>query len=121
MLIECKLIRFGGTIATLDGVEYHFAPLQDGAHVADVGREDHRARFLSIAEAYQPYRGDCSAATTVGSEDHQPEGDSLKDDSPEESVEPDDVESMRERYRDRFGRAPHPSMKAEKLLAKLAE
>ncbi|QMV32515.1 hypothetical protein 2A_00037 [Ralstonia phage Darius] len=56
MQIECILKRQGGTKVTLEGVEYHFAPLEDAAHVAEVESEPHCKRLLSIPEAYQPYR-----------------------------------------------------------------
>lgn len=56
MKIECKLHREGGTKAEIDGTEYHFAPQDDGAHVAFVANERHQDRFLSISEAYRLYR-----------------------------------------------------------------
>lgn len=55
--IECKILREGGTRAEIDGTEYHFAPLADGAHVAAVTNEAHADRFLSIADSYRLYRG----------------------------------------------------------------
>lgn len=57
MKIQCVLIRAGGTKADLDGIEYHFEPLVDGAHVADVTIEKHIDRFLSIPEAFKVYHG----------------------------------------------------------------
>lgn len=57
MKIECKLIREGGTIVDIGGVEYHFEPLADGAHVAEVSNDDHADRFLAIPEGYKLYRG----------------------------------------------------------------
>ena len=60
MKIQSILIRHGGTRADLDGIEYHFEPLADGAHVADVAREDHIDRFLGIPEAYKVYHGELS-------------------------------------------------------------
>lgn len=57
MDIECKLKREGGSRIPLDNIEYHFAPLADGAHVAAVENEDHQDRFLSITEGYRLYRG----------------------------------------------------------------
>lgn len=56
MKIECKLKREGGTKAEIEGVVYHFAPQEDGAHVAEVLKESHQDRFLSISEAYRLYR-----------------------------------------------------------------
>lgn len=57
MKIQCILKREGGTIAEIGGMEYHFEPLADGAHVADVENTEHRDRFLAIAEAYRLYDG----------------------------------------------------------------
>ena len=58
MKIQCVLLRDGGTITEIGGISYHFEPLADGAHVAEVTVEDHIDRFLSIAEGYKLYRGD---------------------------------------------------------------
>lgn len=58
MQIECKLQRDGGTKVDMGTTLYHFAPLPDGAHVAEVTIEQHIDRFLSISEAYRLYRAD---------------------------------------------------------------
>lgn len=58
MKIQCVLIREGGTHVEIDNTRYHFEPLPDGAHVADVERRDHIDRFLSIGEAYKLYHGE---------------------------------------------------------------
>lgn len=58
MKIECILKREGGTKAEIGGLEYHFKPLDDGAHVANVEDKAHIDRFLSISEAYKLYHGD---------------------------------------------------------------
>ena len=55
MKIECILKRAGGTVAELEGVEYHFAPQGDGAHVAEIEKRSHIERFLSIQSAYCIY------------------------------------------------------------------
>lgn len=60
MKIQCILERKGGTITDIGGVEYHFEPLEDGAHVADVENEAHIDRFLSISESFRLYRGEGS-------------------------------------------------------------
>ena len=57
MKIECILKRDGGTRTDIGGVAYHFAPLADGAHVAEVAQTDHIDRFLSIPEGYRVYHG----------------------------------------------------------------
>lgn len=58
MKIECKLRREGGTRAEIGGIEYHFEPLADGAHVAEVDNAEHVDRFLAIPEGYKLYHGD---------------------------------------------------------------
>jgi hypothetical protein len=58
MHIECKLKRDGGTHVLIEKTQYHFAPQDDGAHVALVENEDHQDRFLAIGEAYRLYRGE---------------------------------------------------------------
>lgn len=57
MKIQCVLTREGGTKAEIDGLEYHFEPLDDGAHVAEVENEAHIDRFLGIPEGYKLYHG----------------------------------------------------------------
>ena len=57
MKLQCILRRDGGTKAEIGGIEYHFVPLADGAHVAEVAEEAHIDRFLSIPEAYKVYHG----------------------------------------------------------------
>lgn len=57
MNIQCLLARHGGTKVELDGLEYHFQPLEDGAHVANVEDKSHIDRFLSIPEGYKLYHG----------------------------------------------------------------
>lgn len=65
MDIECKLKREGGTIVDLGTNKYHFAPLEDGAHVATVTNEAHQERLLSIPEAYKPYLKRAKAAAVA--------------------------------------------------------
>lgn len=57
MDIESKIKREGGTHVDMGTKKYHFAPLEDGAHVAAVDDEAHQDRFLSITEGYRVYRG----------------------------------------------------------------
>lgn len=55
--IESKLIRKGGSVIPIGGIEYHFIPYTDGAHVCEVANEEHADRFLSITEGFRLYRG----------------------------------------------------------------
>lgn len=73
MQIESKIKRNGGTHIPMGTVTYHFAPLADGAHVAEVLDEAHQDRFLSISEGFRLYRpGQPAAAAEVllGSSEH---------------------------------------------------
>ena len=56
MKIESIIKRANGTRAEIGGTEYHFAPLADGAHVAEVEEAEHIERFLAIPEGYRIYR-----------------------------------------------------------------
>lgn len=56
MKLECILIREGGTFVNLGEATYHFAPQEDGRHVAEVNNEAHIERLLQIPEAYRIYR-----------------------------------------------------------------
>lgn len=57
MKIQCNLRRTGGTVVDMGTQQYHFEPLADGEHVAEVADADHIDRFLSISEGYRLYRG----------------------------------------------------------------
>lgn len=58
MKIESKIKRKAGTKVDIDGVDYHFKPQADGAHVCEVSDKKHIQRFLSITEGYQIYDPD---------------------------------------------------------------
>jgi hypothetical protein len=60
MRIECILKRHGGTHIQLHGMEYHFEPLEDDAHVAEVSDESHIDMLLAIPEGYKVYHGKLS-------------------------------------------------------------
>ena len=62
MKIQCILVRAGGTFADIDGTQYHFEPLEDGALVADIADRTHIDRFLAISEGYKVYHGDKTPA-----------------------------------------------------------
>lgn len=73
MKIECKIQRKGGTHVDMGTAKYHFAPQDDGAHVAEVLDEAHQDRFLSITEGYRLYRPGQPAASVevlLGSSEH---------------------------------------------------
>ena len=56
MKLSCPVIRDGGSFVELWGTEYHFAPMPDCCHVAEVENPEHQDRFLSIG--YKIYRGE---------------------------------------------------------------
>lgn len=56
MKLSCHVIRDGGSFVELWGTEYHFAPMPDGFHVAQVDNPEHQDRFLEIG--YKIYRGE---------------------------------------------------------------
>jgi len=58
MKIQCIAQRDGGSKVDIDGIEYHFEPLADGCHVADIEDTKHQDRFLGLSEGYKLYRGD---------------------------------------------------------------
>lgn len=176
MQIECKLKREGGSKVELGGILYHFLPLPDGAHVADVEREDHQDRFLSIAEGYRLYRGteaappqeiqqqakEDIAIALLGSSVHpatfdiggqtwqqseivamaaasfspldwnelsdearadliDEQLDKLEAEAAATSTDDAELADLRAQYEAKFGKKPHPAMKAENIRAKLAE
>lgn len=57
LLIECILKRPGGTLVELDGLNYHFKPLNDpaglGRDVCFVENTKHAQRFMGIPEGYR--------------------------------------------------------------------
>jgi len=65
MQIESKIKRPGGTHVDMGTKQYHFAPLDDGAHVAEVLDEAHQDRFLAISEGYRLYRPGQKAAAEI--------------------------------------------------------
>lgn len=62
MKIECILKREGGTHVELGGIDYHFKPQADGAHVADIKDRAHIGKFLAISEGYLIYDPEEAAA-----------------------------------------------------------
>lgn len=105
MQIECTIRRKGGSKPTLDGTTYHFAPLSDGAHVADVENDAHIARFLAIPESFRLYR-----AKEVPAVEGDLDGDGDADRA-----------DLVLAYEQKFGKKPHYKMGADKIRAALAE
>jgi hypothetical protein len=57
VLIQCILIREGGTKVSIDETDYHFMDDGDGNHVAPVTIQKHIDRFMGIPEGYCPFKG----------------------------------------------------------------
>lgn len=112
MKIECILKRSGGTRAEIGGIEYHFAPQPDGAHVADVNEKGHIARFLSMPEGYAVYMPKAEP------EDQSPDGDLNGDgtvDTKDERI------GLVEAYKQKFGKTPHGRASLDTLRTALAQ
>lgn len=137
MKIECILKREGGTKAEIGGVEYHFKPDGNGAHVADVKDKAHIARFLSMPEGYAVYdpdeqdqdagpgdqddqnpAGTGADAGGEGGDQSEPKGD-LNGDGKVDAK--DERAALSEQYKAKFGKAPHHNMSADNIRKKLAE
>jgi hypothetical protein len=57
VLIQCVLIREGGTKVSLDETTYHFMDYGDGNHLAPVKNQKHIDTFLKISEGYRRFKG----------------------------------------------------------------
>lgn len=121
MKIECKLLREGGTVVELDGIEYHFAPQADGAHVAEVQDERHQDKLLAISEGYRLYRGKAAAEARIEPADG-PHDHLAADTNGDGAVDGDEeLDALREQHKAKFGSYPHARTKADTIRAKLAE
>ena len=122
MKIECKNKREGGSLIDIGGTEYHFQPLADGAHVADVANEEHVERFLSIPEAYGIYKAgkEETAKPKAPATPANPEGNTTpKGDKNDNGGQPD-IAALRTQYKERFGKAAFNGWSAEQIIEKLA-
>lgn len=117
MKIECILKRQGGTRAEIGGIEYHFAPQADGAHVADVKDKAHIARFLSMPEGYAVYDPDGAAS------EPEPDGAALDGDTNGDGQidEAEERAQLVAAYEAKFGKKPSARMGLDTLRQKLAE
>lgn len=175
MRIQTTMIRKGGTQVELDGIHYHFAPQDDGRHIANVRSAAHVKRFLAIDgynlldediddendEVEDPKEEDPNGTKTevlppdpnppaglepenadedkitssmiddegtdAGKEDDGDEGENTgeKVAPPKEPAAgiPDDISEpdLDALFVKEVGRAPHPNMKRESKIAKIAE
>ena len=117
MKIRCKLIRKDGSHVELGGTQYHFAPNDQGDHVADVTDSKHIQRFLEISEGYEIYDPQERAAL----ESEANELSELEQKVPTSVAQYDtwtreDLAAEHERI---FGKAASPLTKHETLVRKL--
>lgn len=118
MLIESKIRRKNGSNIDMRGTKYLFAPNAEGAHVAEVKDEEHIALFLAVPEGYKIYRpGDVAkeqknavaqVAETAGTVEtnHDPVVETL--------------DQLKDKYKAKFGKAPHHKWSADKIREELA-
>lgn len=122
--VECKLIREGGTFAsTPDNVEYHFAPQDDGAHVAAIDNDDHVDHFLSIREGYRLYRGAAKVAAPapVAAEvTAEPEAEPVAEAPASAAPAADERAELAAEYERLYGEAPHNRTGIKKLRELIA-
>lgn len=149
MKIECKIRRPGGTHVPMPAaggtIDYHFAPLADGAHVAEVANAEHAARFLSITEGYKRYGAAASPAAasiiaravetpavpTAATAATAPASTALQDNAPAEQVAEDDAVPLTLDQMDRptvasvfeivIGERAHHAAKIETLRARIEQ
>lgn len=134
MKIECKIRRQGGSVITLDGKRYHFAPDDLGRHVAEVTHQAHIDRFLEIP-GYREVAddGEAPATATTEAETLTPEEPELEPEpveEPEEPGEPEEpeeddeeraLETARQAYREAFGKKPNARMHADTMWERIAK
>lgn len=110
MKIECKCKRQNGSVIDIDGTHYEFKPNADGAHVAEVTDTDHIERFLAIPEGYK-----------INSKAEAKPAPAGTDEGKEEEYSEEEVAEIKAAYEEKFGKAPHHSMKPASIIAKLEE
>lgn len=143
MHIERLLRDKSGTKVRLGAIEYHFKEAwPDGAHVAPVEDEAHRAVLLSIPEGYREYAGSLPSPQTsavaaviapvsishavpaappapikaAGSEmaEQEPQTDQAED-----ALEAMSDESLRAIFKAELGRVAPPKSKMETMIAQI--
>ena len=118
MKIECKLKREGGSVIEVGGTTYEFLPDANGAHVAEVTNTEHVERFLAIPEAYGIHGKVKAAPAPVVTDEEGDEGDEGDETDATEYSE-EEIAEIKAAYKEKFGKAPHHSMKVESIVAKL--
>ena len=118
MDIESKLKREGGSRIQLGATEYHFAPGDDGAHVAAVDDDEHVATLLAIPEGFRIYK------PTAMQDAQQSNGGDIGQTSQESKSDSDDpteaeIAALRAdlaaQFEAKFGKKPHYNLSIDKL------
>lgn len=128
MLIRCKLPEFDN-IELVGKTPYHFKKNTIGHLVCDVEDAD-AARYLLSKDIYEPYDDEAVLqASTLGDVADLVLDDDDEDFFDEPAAPPPGVkadpfenatlEELQGMYKEKFGKAAHPSAKYETLLAKL--
>lgn len=124
MKIECKCKREGGSVIDIDGTHYEFKPDANGAHVAEVTNTEHIERFLAIPEGYKIHgKAEAKPAPVKtddeGGDEGNDEGSEGDQENPVDGYTEEEVAEIKAAYKEKFGKAPHHSMKVESIIAKL--
>lgn len=113
MLIEHTTKRHNGSIHSIAGVKYHFAPNDAGAHVAEVKDTAHIQRFLSIP-SFAVYDPNAPVAVVATTESVAPEDDD--DDIQPAPLEEAPDEVLDQLYEDAYGKKPHHKVRRDKII-----
>ena len=117
MLIEHTTKRLNGSVHTIGGTKYHFAPNDEGAHVAEVEDRAHIQRFLSIP-SFVVYSGETPAADAppAANAPLKPaqgnEGDGQQP-TPLEDLSDEEIKKI---FEETFDKKPHHKTKRETLI-----
>ena len=127
MLIRSKIIRAKGTRVQFgkgrDQVEYHFKPqdpkrpLDD--HVCDITDKEHIARLLSITEGYEVHDSEVASRVKTAPPPPKPEKPAVAAQGNPSAYGAMDKDALIKAVTERTGKAPHPTTKREKLVARL--
>jgi hypothetical protein len=121
MLIEHTIQRPNGSIHTIGSTDYHFAPNEEGAHVAEVENPGHAQRFLTIP-GFQIYAPGADAPVEPAPVPPAPpvDPDSVPG-SDADAPQPTPLEDMTDAeiaavYEEVFGKKPHHKIKRDRLI-----
>jgi hypothetical protein len=118
MLIEHITKRPNGSVHSIDGASYHFAPMgQDGAHVAEVENPAHIQRFLSIP-TFRMAGAEASPAPVPAPAAPPAVPDEPEPSTPLEEMTDDEIEDI---YVEVLSKKPHHKASRETRIAQIRE